>query len=479
MGLTADVAVAAAERVERSAGPAAGLALWRRLATTGGGLELRARAVLGGLRCATRMRDAGALAELVILWPTCDEGVYADIFAICKDLQRADLGAYAVDLAHAEVKRLRTARSLYMAARCLDVAGDSRALPAFQEAVSRAEAEGAIAIVHACRVRRAAWLARSSETLSEAIDEATRVSSADVTPEGRLVLSRILLRSTSRFVRTNAISMLDEIVSSGANADLAGRAVVALARHADAMREELTPLEVDRLLAVLSRGPGAPEVVTVRNAIVAIDRLARARGEASDASFEGVLADVARVDPELARLHERARDILAGRFEPASEERAAPPTVTFPCWTLVLDAVAALRDRAYTRAASALRSLAEASSLRGIVPPSVWTVAQVALATDDTEVREATRRLVASMINRASGRPPHGWLGLAHALAMADMDELAVHARRAAVLAKEPRATEAHVLALTRAGWQLAQSGQRAEAIECLREARALAGKEP
>ena len=486
MSLTADVAIGAAERLERSAGPGPGLAVWRRLASNASGAALRGRAILGGLRCAIAVRDLGALRDLGLLWQTVDEGVWDGIFAVCKDLWRARLGVCAVELAHAEVKRLRTARALYMYARCLDVAGDSRAAGALQAALERAEKEGAKHLSHTCRVRRAAWLARSPETLTEAIEEAKRVSVAEATPGERLVLARVLLRSPSRFARTSAIGLLDDLVSPcapGALSALARRALVLAARHADDMADDLTPLELDRLLAIFGRESVAKEAAPVRDALLAIDRLARAKDKKSDAELEAALHEAGRSHPELAVLHGRARDILRGRFEPAFvppslAERPVLGAGAYPLWTAMLDVVVALRDRAWPRASHAVRWLSEAAERGERMPPQLWTIAQAALGTDDVEVRAVTGRLVAVMLRTTSAAPPRGWLGLTQALAGCEMNELATLARRAAAVAKEPGAVDSLVLSLTRSGWQLAESGERSRALERLREARTLASRE-
>ena len=487
MSLTADVAIGAAERLERSAGPGPGLAVWRRLASSASGAELRGRAILGGLRCAIAVRDLGALRDLSLLWRTVDEGVWEGIFALCKELWRARLGVCSVDLAYAEVARLRTARALYMYARCLDVAGDSRAAGAFQAALERAQNEGAKPLTHTCRVRRAAWLAQAPETLTVAIEEAKRVSVAEATPAERLVLARILLRSPSRFARTSAIGLLDDLVSPcapGALTGLARRALVLAARHADDTADDLTPLELDRLLALFGRESIAKEVAPVRDALRAIERLARARERKSDAELEAALDEAARSHPELAILHGRARDILRGRFEPAFvppslAERPVLGAGAYPLWTAMLDVVVALRDTSWPRASHAVRWLADAAERGERMPPQLWTIAQAALGTDDVEVRAVTGRLVAALLATSSAAPPRGWLGLAQALAACGMNELATIARRAAALAKEPGAVDSLVLALARSGWQLAESGDRARALERLREARTLASSEP
>jgi tetratricopeptide (TPR) repeat protein len=481
MSLSTDVAVGTAVRLERTAGPAAGLMMWRRLAASAAGSELRGNAILGGLRCATKVKDESAIRDLSLLWRTVDSvdvELWDGVFAACKALARAGLATCATELARSEVLRARSSRALYAFARCLDVAGDPHAVDAFGEALAASQEEGATKRVHACRVRRVAWLSRSADTLRAAVEEAKLVDAADCNPGERLVLARVLLRAPSRFARASALGLLDDLVTAGTApgahddaARLAKRALHLAARHADDMSDELTPLEADRLVALFSREPIAKDMARVRDAVRAIDRLARAKEKKSDAELEAALDDAARADPELAILHRRARDILRGRFEAHESSR----TAAHPLWTALLDAVVAMRDEAWPRTAQALGRLAESAERRERVPPHAWTVAQAALGTADAEVRIVAGRLVGAMMRTTTSAPPRGWLGLANALAQCGMDDLATTARRGAALANEAGASEALALALTRKGWQLAQAGEKTRAIERLREARALA----
>jgi len=484
MSLATDVAIGAAERLERTAGPGPGLALWRRLASNAGSADLRGRAILGGLRCAIATGDRTAIRNLSLLWATIEvvsEAAWDGVFASCRALSRAGLGGAAIELAYAEVKRSPTARALYAYARCLDVAIDPRAVAAFRDAIERGEREQALPLVRAARVRRAAWLARSADTLNEALEEAKRVASAEATPAERLVLARVLLRSSSRFARASAIGLLDELVTRTASdqgreaADLARRAVALAARHADDRNDELTSLESDRLLALFSREPIAKDTGRVRDTLRVIARLAvaRARGveDGSDLELEAALDEAARVDPELAVLHRRAREILQGRVEVWGSVRSN----THADWNSLLDAVVALRDAARPRIIDALCRLAESAERGRHLPAHVWTVATAALASDDADVRAAAGRVASAMMSTSTAPPPRGWLQLANALAACKLDELATTARRSAALAKEPGAAEALTLSLTRSGWQLALAGDRSMAIARLREARSTA----
>jgi hypothetical protein len=488
MSLAADVAIAAAERIERSAGANAGLAVFKRLASNAGGVELRARAILGGMRCAVVLRDLTAIRDLSQLWQTVDSGAWDGIYAICKDLWRVGLGVCATDLAHSEVRRMTSARALYAYARCLDVAGDTRAGAAFGDAIVQAEKEGAPALLRTARVRRALWLSRSAETLPAAIEEAKRIVPAEVTPEERLVVARVLLRSPSRFVRAGALGILDELATARTSTPkLVARALLLAARHADETAGGVTALETDRLVALFGREPFAKSTAAARDAVRALERMARSKerqGPEGDAELERALDDAARSIPELGALHRRAREILAGRFEAhhasalepvRAESTAAESTSPYAAWGSMLDAVVAMRDNAWARAARALRHLAERAERGERMPAQAWTITQAALGCDDTEVRGVAGRLVAAMTKTTSAAPPRGWLALATSLAACGMDELATHPRRAGALAKEPGAEEALALALTRSAWQLALSGERSRAIARLREAKAIA----
>jgi hypothetical protein len=120
MSITADVATGAAERVEKSAGPAAGLAVWRRLAFNAGGAEIRGRAILGGLRCAIAVHDFGAIRDLTQLWQTVEvvsESDWDGLFATCKAMWRSGLGVLATELASAEVRR-RAPRHVHSTCVC-------------------------------------------------------------------------------------------------------------------------------------------------------------------------------------------------------------------------------------------------------------------------------------------------------------------------------------------------------------------------
>jgi hypothetical protein len=477
MSVAASVALAVAERVERTGGPRAGLVAWRTLAGNAADGEVRGRALLSALRCALALRDGDAVSELTLLWGTVDRGVWdGPIAALCKEMVRTGDLARAVALAHAETHRHRTARSLYCYARCLDVARDPGAPSAFRDAIARAENEGATEIELAARVRRASILARSWLTLGEALEEARLVDVTKVPPASRLEVARVLLRSPSRFTRAAAIDTLDAIVA-GDDPRLAMRALSLVARWADDAGDALTPLEADRLVALLARERATKVAPRAKDAARSVERIARAQG---DAMLTIALDEASRHAPELAAVHERARDVVRGRFEAPTSRTDAPPPIGTSArfahrWSGLLDVAVAIRDRRPARAAHALRLLAEAEEAGEHLPVAALGIAEAALAFDDVELREVATRLIGVWLRSArSGAPPGGYAALAETLASLGQTELSQLARHAAVVAKEPGAAESLGTALVREGWELAKAGDRPKAIARLREAKAL-----
>lgn len=437
MAIAGSVAIALAERVEKSGGPRAGLVAWRALAANASDAETRAKALIAGLRCALSLRDESGIDDLVALWPSIDRGDWsAPVAALCKDLVRAKLGAFAIDLSAAEMTRNRTAHALYTHARCLDVAADARAVEWFGRTVERAESEGAAAIANAARVRRTVLLAKSWATLAEALAEAAKLDLAKLEWPARIDIARVLLLSPSRFTRAGAIGQL----ADAANVDdvaIRRRARRLAARYADEAADSVTPLEHDRLNVVIKDALRAPPVVA-----------------------------------------ERAGDLLRGRYEVPREPPEAPADPVkrrIARHHEILDVFAALRDDSSARAARALRALAVAQESDERLPREVVAVAQAALAKDDAELRGVALRFFAAWLKRPSYiAPPRGFVALADALGDAGAPELALLARRGAALRKEAGAAQSLGVLLARVGWEAARADNRPHAIQTLREAKAL-----
>jgi hypothetical protein len=460
MNVATSMALALAERVEKSAGPKAGLLAWKTLAETTGPGDTRSRALLAAMRCALTAGELSEMNELTRQWEFVGTAPFdREISALVKELAKSRLLAAAVMLAATEVSRRRSAFALYLHARCLDVAGDAQAYDALGEAVRRADEEGSSAegIARAARLRR---LARSPDP-----EEASKLDPAKLAPLDRITVARALLRSSSRFTRAGAIAALDGLVASG-DVPIAKRALAVAGAHVDDAADLLSPLEVDRLLALFGREIALALAPNARALVAAVANVAQA---IAPGDLDVALAEAAKIDPSLARNHRRAREILEGRKEPANTPPAKDPA------GLVLDAFAALRDEQTTRAATALVALGDAEERGARVPAEAWNVARLGLESDHLAVNAAAARLVTARMRAASAAPPRGWLEIASVLSARGLHDLADRARRRAVLANEPGADDALVFALTRSGWEHARRGERDLALLRLREAKALA----
>jgi len=433
MSMAGALALRACEQVEKSAGPRAGLVAWKTLAQNSAETEVRAKALTAGIRCGIALRDGSAVEDLIGLWVTIDSGDWP-VPHLVRELDRGGLRTQAIDLAQAEATRHRSAHALYTYARTLDVARDERAVHWFRETIERAEKEGNRRISASSRMRLASLLAGSWKTLGEALDEASKLDAKLVVDP--IELARIQLFSGSRFTRAGALGLLAEAANHD-DLEVRLRARRLAARYADEAADSITPLEHDRLNAFLKDALG--------------QQLATA-------------------------VEERAKDILRGRFEVPRDEIGAKPSDARARRLFrhdqVLDVVVAMRDGAPARAARSLRVLAEANER---LPREVLAVAHAALVHGDAELADVAIRIVTRWLARPSyAAPPKGYLALADALDSAEQPDLALLARRAAALRKEPNAVATLATRLTRVGWEAATEADRAHAIRLLREAKAL-----
>jgi tetratricopeptide (TPR) repeat protein len=454
--------------VARTGGPRAGLVAYRALLGAADA-TVRGQAILAALGCAVTLRDRAAITELLRPWPAVDRGVWVGaVSALCARLGRAGMPDLATHLAAAEALRHRTARSLYLHARCKALAGepDADVADAYREAAHRASNEGAHAIEAAARARRLTLLARSWATLGEALAEATNLDASALPVPLRLSVARVLLLSPSRFVRASAIATADALVTEADEAT-ARRTLEVVAAWVDDASGGLSALERDRLVALFGR----PRATALASRAAELMRaLERILGASHPAALDAALDQAAELDPALRPFHARARDILGGRFE-AVRDRVGEATPLGRHGEL-LDLAAALRDHDTVRAARALRSLAEAEARGEPLSPSVFGMAYSALVEDAPELRAVAVLWFEAWLARPRLAVPRGLLALAGALAQLGRDDLALTARQAAVVAREEGAAEALGATLARRGWDLAQAGDREAAITALREAR-------
>lgn len=483
MGLFDSAAAAGLSRVEwieRTLGPHAALPLLRPLSSAGDP-AVRLRATLAIIRCSVRINDPAEVSAQSARWSELRGGVYLDdIIDLCKALLAQGHARAASDLAGAEAARDPKARAIYLHARCLERAGDASAMDVYKLAADRADVEPSAAHVGvAARVRRIERLARTPDKLSEAIAEAAAADPEPGTAADKLVIASVRLASPSRFTRAGALSLLEELARKG-RAEIADVAIRTAARHADALADGLSPVEVDRLSAVLKhiRDPKPREDALLR--LRALTRLASAKGD----EIDQVVSEVAEAAPETRALLSRARAVLAGGGQGASAgvDDAAPD---LRLAEVGLDLVVALRRGKTEDAIAALaratvllnKTSNDSRAAGGAAPPPLWTGAYLALRSLDKQIQNGAIELCEVLINAPLAPPPPPVIKMAPLAALlrrAGRADLAARCLRGAAAAKEPGAAEDLAMDLLRHGWSLAARGERDAAIAALREARSL-----
>jgi hypothetical protein len=461
------VAVIAAEQLEKSAGPAAALAAFRPLVAKLGEGEARERAAVGAIRCAVRVGDMPAFHEIVPLWSTAHGDLLALAAELCATLAARGEAEAAARLAAEEADRQPGAHASYLLARCLEATGAPEAEVAYAEAIVHGEREGAADVVFHARARRVQRLAGEARTYADAIAEAARAGDDPAAPAAvRLVVAAARLAAPSRFARASALSTLEELSRSGSR-PIADRAVRLAAEHADAMGEALTPVEAERLAAVLKqiRAPEEREAVTARFA--ALRRILTSPAEGREAA----LVAAAGHAPEIERPLLRARALLAGVREGTDLRFARDEDDASP-GSLGLDAVAALRRGEPLAAESRLTRLADRVRPGAAAPAAVWTAARLGLGSPRRGVIAAAARLAAALLGAARGAPPRGFLALGLALRRRGHGAAAALAFQAALAAKEPAAARELGRERLLEGWARAQKGEREAAAAALREAK-------
>lgn len=421
------------------------------------------------------------------------------VIASCKDLWRSGRREAALASAYAEVNRFRSSRVLYMMARMLFAEGDARAEQAFRDASHHAEREGNVAIATTARIAASECL-RTRGAFREALAEAEAIDPlllSRVSPDVRRSFAEILLDSPSRFVRATAIGVLDDLVTRESE-PVRTSALRVAARHVDRLGASLSPLEADRLEAMFSRDTVAAAAGRAREALRLVLRVYHAPNERA---LDAALADEESFDPSLVPVHRRARDLRGGRFQP--RDGAFPShfyrdfrsessrSSSWPHAALVdalLDVAFALRDEAWPYAATGLEALALHLPSEGTLPSLGWDVLERALRVPNPDVSSAARHFAVTRtyeLERGPSRPSRGFLPLARALVLGldpasdDVNALVEVVLRRAVLAREPESNDDLVRFLTRSARALAERGERASAIEKLREARTLAAPDP
>jgi hypothetical protein len=480
------------EKVERGS-PRLAMRLFDTLAKNVGDPEVRARAALGALRCAVQLDEVNDILNFAILWPEMradPTGAIADaVVDLVKRLvstKRLDL---AIELATSEVERKRSARSLYLYARLLDRTDERAAFEVYGRAAEIAEQEpGSPAIAVTARVRRIERLAMDPATCQQAALEAAAANPEAATPAQKLVIAAARLFSPSRFTRASGLSLLEELGRT-ARPEVAQAAVRTAAQHADRLAEGLSSIEADRVGAALKHWPDPAQRDSALVRLLALVRIAAARGEDRDRR----LIEAWDAAPEIFPLLCRARAVLTGggvgSYAALDEARpaASPEASAVPVGpldsalrlaSLGLDAVVAIRRGKPLEAASAFGTARELMGPHSIeAPPALWTAVILALGAQDPLGRSAALALVEHLLSASGVGPPPPSLRvrrLATALRRAGRLDLAVYALRWAASAKDPSATQDLASELTRQGWSAALEGDREVALTALREGRSL-----
>ncbi len=478
MALVDELGLAAAEQLERSVGPFIALGTYKRLIPQTLAGPSCARVVLGALRCAVRLgneKEVESLAERYTLIIDGGEHV-ADIIVLCKALVREGRRSAAVTLARAEAEREGRARAYYLLGRCLETLGDSkRAFEAFGHAASLADKEGnASDVALAARAKRVERMLGDQTNPSLAFADAAAVDPAGAPPQQKIVIALGRMRSPSKFTRASGLSLLEEI-SRDPTTSLGRQAIRLAAEHADAMGDELTAIEADRIGTTIRRVPDE----TMRNAalarLVALVKIATAKG---DARADAILA-AGEAAPEMVPFLRRVRAFLAGNEQGAQASHAAssPDVVATPSLriaSLGLDAVAALKANRVQQATDTLHEIAKSFHAGTVtaVPNSLWIATRLALDMSHPSIRDAGVLVAEALLAVTIVAPPLGFSALAKGLDHAGRRDLAMRACNAAIGAREEGAHELYAGMLRVEGWSLAARGHREAAIKALREAR-------
>lgn len=451
--------------------------------------EVRARAALGALRCAVHLDEVNDILNFSILWPEMRAdptgalaGAVLDLVKRLVSMKRLDI---ATALAKSEVERKTSARSLYLYARLLDRTDERAAFDVYGRAAEIAEQEpGSPAVAVTARVRRIERLAMDPTRCQEAALEAAAANPEAATPAQKLVIAAGRLLASSRFTRASGLSILEELGRT-ARPEIAQAAIRTAAQHADRMAEGLSSIEADRVGAALKHWPDPSQRDSALVRLLALVRIAAARGEDRDRR----LIEAWDAAPEIFPLLCRARAVLTGggvgsyagldeARAAASQEAAGPFDWGLRLASIGLDAVVAIRRDKPLEAVSALRSARDfVAPLAGEAPPALWTAVVLALGSSDSHARDAALALAEDLLSVSGLVPPSPALRvrrLSTLLRRAGRADLAVRVLRWAASSKDTSATQDLAGELTRQGWSAALSGDRDVALTALREGRAL-----
>lgn len=456
MTFAEDLALAGAARIRRSAGPRAGLIAYRALARRLD--DGRGPATLAALALALEIDDQAAFDELVDLWGTAPGDGLREIAALVRTLDAKGDRASLVRLLRAECRRLPRALTAYFFGRAAESTGPegdhAESDRAYEEAVAMATRTGDARLALLARASLSLSLARRSEHRARAVLLARGLDPAripELPPDLRIGVARLLLDAPSRFTRATGLGILDEVAK--AEGPYREMAMAVAADFTDSAGHRASPLERDRLLAILSRDPDEARRAAVAKLVARaftwseIDAASPAR-----AAEQILLAEPGRLEEVL-----RAREVLENRAP--SRRSGGDPGV---------EVVAALRAGRIADAAVALDHMQSARSLPNLVHRTAWAAVLEALGNDATRV--AAEGLFRLLVARGAA-PRHGFLAYAARL----RGETRIVALRQAQRSGEPGAKERLERALVATALETYRQGNREATLARLREAKTLA----
>ena len=427
MSVVDRVALAAAEAAGRNLGPRAGLTALRALFVSLSEPGERTRALVGALTHANTLRDEAAFEWVLAQWAVEPSNMFPFAVDECRKLLDARRPDAARRLADAEYTRAPTGRARYLRARCTrdDEAAATDLRLALRQA-RQAPRDEALELAAASRLARLTLQKPKPAVDLQRLDE-----------RSRLAVLTAMLHAKGRYGR---VAALDGIVALAESSDIevASAAMRLAARHADS-DGRLTEIEIDRIRTALASWTEPEERA---EAMRRLDlRRAMIAGEVES--------------HDLSRLLEGG-ELAAPKGSPDAEYRA-------------LDAIVALQKNEVDRGDRLEALVATIDAERPRISMPLLTVAWLACADSNADVRGAGARVASRLTGLTGARPSRGWLRLSERV---EDPKLKAELLEVAVASREPGAADRLAERDVRAAWAAYAAGDRTEACRLLRSAR-------
>lgn len=417
-----ELGLKAAEQLEASVGPYVALASYKRLFGAEG--DVRAKGVLGALRCAIALEDdgetRGAARELSRLpaSPPIALGYAARLLTTGK-------GELAARVAESELARTGSSLAAYVLARANERTGAFDKVAGWDDVARRAQAErdSAVLTLAAASFAAACFERARSESNGELprarlAELGEQASLVDASEEERVLLSRARLFSVSRFQRASALSNL-EAVARESKGPAQSAALLAAAQHFDGMFCQLDSIEIDRIRAALKHADAPVRM----QALLRFEAAVRVRREAAPADRK-----------------------VGGRQEADDE--------------------------------ATLRGELEQLGPDAPVSMDAWVIAARALSSQETALRDLGVRFIDRALGRSVGLPPLSLTQLANGILRAGAPEIAERVLLEAARHRETAALRTLAHAKRSLGYAALARGDRQKALVLLEEASALFSSE-